>query len=104
MHFADLAKPHGKLEEISIELTAKLNELTKDYINQFIPEDGENHQEEVRMAYMAMYNASINFACHSILQLRDKMHQEFQKDFLEEAKRNLSLCLDMMSPMRKDLP
>lgn len=104
MHFANLINPSGKLEEISVELTKKLDELTKDYINQYIPEDGENHQDEVRMAYMAMYNASINFACHSILQLRDKMHEDFQKEFLEEAKRNLSLCLDMMSPMKKDLP
>lgn len=103
MHFADIANPSCKLEQISVELTQKLDELTKNYINQYIPEDSDAHKDEVLMAYMAMYNASINFVCHSILQLRDKLHEDSQKDFLEESKRNISVCLEMMSPMKKEV-
>lgn len=103
MHMTDIKNPKCLLEELSIELTNKLNELTKNFINQYIPEDGDKHQEAVMTAYMAMYNATINFFCHSILMLRDKMNDDFHDQFLIEAKHNVDICFRELIKHHKEV-
>lgn len=94
MRICDINKPESKLEELTVMLTKGLTDYARSFTNAVIPDDFE--EEATTEAYRALYNGAINFAAATMRLLMLRTGDDYQDEFIEEAKINICSCLDMI--------